>query len=843
MKRIISVFLIILNLITLASCSGNEKKDTGNPLKVYRSVYDILTPEAVKIFKATNKSNIEEVNIGSTEDYYPQLVSELLNGEGPDIILIDPLFPGTEELLEKGIFLDITKLTDDKVLSDCNQKVMDGMLIDNKRFLLPICYTTNTLVALRKTIGGLKADVKDNTLSLKSLVEMSDKATGNSEKPSVMDSSLTFSDFLLSSGINGTAIYSETGGIDNKAFSSLLNTYKTLTKGMSKEAGDPRQLLIDKKCTFIYKKDATDPEKLLKDYSQDKYRNNEIIPINMSTDSGEVYATPQLLAGINKNCKNPTAAMEFINILLSSEIQSMDSFLYTPVNKDAYEKKLNAYGKGGKTSKLAENVQKLQEDISGSVHISYDLQKLLNDKAKEFLDGKKTVEATLTDIRTSIRNSLSRSLPPKETATSIDSATPSQHTSDNSEDTEKEHLKMYIFYDMGRISDSIRKYNLRPMGAKIDVESTQNTEEFTHKFTTSMLAGDGPDIIVAMTKYITSLNSMAKNGAFMDLNTLMKNDPEMKPTDYYQPVIDSGVIGGKRYFIPFSFSIPALITTDSVLKKNNITIDEKNWTWDTVLDIVTQIKNVDSDKFLFDQLTFKDMLYTTDPFYSFEKKSSSFNSKEFIQLLKIYKEIYPFICTQEEYEKYGHDFVFLPSGKGIFQNSYATYAKAWRYHSIYHMTMNQEAQFYLYPSKGDGPYGRATEIVGINAGCKNKEDAYIYLKIILNECPPGKTESLYRSMPSKKDSHENIKNIIVNAGINAAAIFDDSDQYRQGLPILDSHVKQIHGWIENVKHCNIPDTSVDNIIDEQVIKFLLGQQTAEQTAKVIDQKVKLFLNE
>ena len=845
MKRIISLTLIILILITLASCSGDEKKDTGAALKVYHSVYDALTPEALKIFKETNKTKIEEVGIASKE-YYTQLNSELLNGEGPDIILIDPLSPGTEELLEKDVFLDITKLTDDKVLSGCNQTVMDGILIDNKRYLIPICYTTNTLVGLKKTIDSLKADVKDNGIYLQSLVEMSDKATGNSQKPSVMDSSLTFSDFLLSSGINGTAIYSKTGGIDNEAFARLLSTYKTLTKGMSKEAGDPRRLLTDKKCTFIYKKDATTPEKLLKDYSQDKYRNNEIIPINMATDNGDVYAAPQLLVGINKNCKNPDAAMEFINILLGSEIQSMDSFLYTPVNKEAYEKKLEAYGNGGKTAKLAENVQKLQEGISGSAHISYDLQKLLNDKAKEFIEGKTTAEATIGDIRNSIRNSLSRSLPPTETAASkVSSASSTQQTSDSSEDTEKEHLKMYLFFDMGRASTAVKKYNLRSMGAKIDVDSTQNGDEFTQKFTASMLAGDGPDIIVAISSYTTSLSSMAKNGAFFDLDTFMKNDPEMKLTDYYKPVIDSGVIGGKRYFIPLNFSIPALVTTGDILKKNDITIDEKNWTWDKVLDIATQLKNENSDKFLFDQLTFKDMLRTAAPFYSFENKTSSFNSTEFIKLLKIYKEIYPFICTQEEYEKYGHDFVYLPSGKGIFQTTSAAYVEAWHYHSVYQMTMNQEAQFYLYPSKVDGPYGRTGEIVGINAGCKNKEDAYKYLKFLLNECPAGRSESLFGAMPSNKTSHDNVKNVIVNAGANAGAIFDDSDQSRQDqlLPILDSHVNQMHGWIEKVKYCNVPDTSVDKIIDEQVKKFLLGQQTAEQTAKVIDQKVKIFLNE
>ncbi len=842
MKRIISLILIILILITLASCSGDEKNDTGAILKVYRTTYDGITAEAVKILKDEKKVQVNEVVFNDMQTYYYQVSGELLKDGGPDIILIDPLFPGTEELLEKGVFLDITKLTDDKVLSGSNQKVMDGMLIDGKRYLLPISYTTNTLVALKKNSDSLKADVKDNGIPLQSLVEMSDKSSGNSQKQSVMDSSLTFSDFLLSSGINGTAIYSETGGIDHEAFARLLNTYKTLTKGMSKDSGDPKQLLLDKKCTFANSKDALNPSGLLKAYSEDKYGSNEIIPISISSDTGEVYAVPQLLVGINRNCKNPEAAMDFINILLDKRVQSLDGFMYAPVNTEVYDTKLKAYGKSGKAAKLADNILALQKDITGSAYISFDIQKLMNQKAKEFIEGKASAETAITDIRNSIKN-IKTQAPSTPTANNTGSTTTQSSGSSEATD-EKDHLKMFLYFRSGEAADAVRKYNLLSMGAQIDLETTEVDEEFTNKFTTSMLAGDGPDIIVAILRLVPSINNIAKNGAFLDLNTLMANDPEMKPDDFYQPVMDSGVIDGKRYFIPFRFSIPALVSTDEVLKKNNIQIDENNWTWDKVLDIANQIKkeNPKNKKFLFDKLTFTDILKSSEPFYSFDKKTTNFNSNEFIRLLNIYKHISPFICTTEEFEKYASESNFLQSGMGIFHFDKASYTRAWGYNSTFQYTMKQEAKFYLMPSDNNSqnPITESTDIIGINSSCKNKEDAYKFLKLFLSKCL---TEPLWPTIPSRKASCADVKNHFISQGAEAAFNMDDSEQQIPGLPILESHVKQIDNWINNIQRCNIPDTSVDKIIDEQVKKFLLGQQTAEQTAKVIDQKVKIFMNE
>ncbi len=842
MKRIISLTLIILILITLASCSGKEEKDTGSTIKVYRTTYDGITFEAVKIFKSEKKVQIDEVVFSDMQTYYDQVSNELLNGGGPDIVLIDPLFPGTEKLIEKGVFLDITKLTDDKVLSSCNRKVLDGMLIDNKRFLLPICYTTNTLVALKKTIDSTKLDVKDNMISLKSLVEMSDKATGNNEKPSVMDSSPTFSDFLLSSGINGTAICSEAGGLDDKVFTSLLNTYKTLTKGMSKDSGDSRQLLLDKKCTFANTKDALNPSGLLKSYSEDKYGSNEIVPINIASDKGEVYAVPQLLVGINKICKSPEAAIEFINILLDKRVQSLDGFMYTPVNTEAYDTKLKAYGKSGKASKLADNIQSLQEDITGSAYISFDIQRLLNEKAKAFKEGKMSAEVTIADIRNSVKN-IKNQAPATSTGNSAGSSTTGE--TDISFDIEqKDHLKMYIHHQTSEAADAVRKYNLFSMGTQIDLETTKLDEEFTNKFTTSMLAGDGPDIIVARLRLVPSINSIAKSGAFLDLNTLMSNDPEMKPDDFYQTVMDSGVIDSKRYFIPYRFVMPALVSTDEVLKKNSIQIDENNWTWDKVLDIANQIKkdNSQDKKFLFDKLAFKDMLNSSEPFYSFGKKTTNFDSKEFIKLLNTYKQIYPLVCTTDEYTKYGSEFNFLQSGIGIFHNVKASYSEACKYHTIYQRSTKQEAQFYHMPTNinKNQTAAESYEIIGINSACKNKEDAYKFLKLFINKCL---TDPLWSSIPCRKASCADLKNHYISQGAEAGSLMDDSGQSIPVLPILESHIKQLDNWIDNIKRCNIPDTSVDNIIDEQVKKFLLGQQTAEQTAKVIDQKVKLFLNE
>ena len=859
-RQITAFIMTILVLVTAVSCSGNKTKDTGNPIRIYHTSYDTLTQEAIKLFRENYKNKVKESIFGNMDEYHVQITSELLNGGGPDVIIIDPSFQGTEKLVRDGAFMDIDGLAGSKqgfTMLGCNEKVMNGMLYDGKRYLVPISYSVHALVTTKKILETGNLSLNENKLSISSLLEAVGKKSGNSPIKYSLGSLFSFTDMLTGNGINGRDICSGSGGLDDKTFGDMLKSYKELYKAAYKEAGGPDRLLQDKTCAFVCADDASNPGALLKDYSDGRYGNEVLKTYNIESSKGGVYAKPQMLAGINKNCKNPEAAINFIKILLDKKIQSGEAVLYTPVNKDAYGAKIGGYKEDGKTTDMASAVEALGNNITGSAYIDYDIGKIINDGVKEYLDGGKTAEETAAGIRSAIKEYLDAESAAKPASTSTDQSgssngtdnsggpgsTSDTNSSSGSGSESENRLSMYLYDRSSEAADAIRRYNLFSLGAEIESEITKNKEEFTNKLTASILAGNGPDIIVADPGLIPSVSNMAKSGIFTDLNPLIKRNPEFKPDDYYGPVYDSGVYGGKRYYIPYRFTLPVLFTTDEVLKQNNIQVDENNWTWDKVLEIVNQLEEESGGegKFLFSELDFNDMLRSTDSFINYDRKKSSFNTKEFIELLNIFKQIHPYVCTQEEYEKYGDNLTFLQSGKGIFLKDEGSFVQSFGNNSIFLYTMKQEARFLpMLSVKSMRRVVDANEIVGINEGCKNKEDAFKYIKVLLDK---SLSDPLYRSFPVSKKAVHDIEDSFITRGTEAAYIQDNSGTQIPGVPILQSHVDKLNNWLLNIDRCNTADTSINDIISEQVKGYLDGQQTAEQTAKTIDEKVSVFLNE
>lgn len=845
-KRIPIIILIISYVFISVSCSG-PKENNEPPIRIYRTSFDEMVMEAVELFRKNHNTEVNEVVFSNMDEYYGQVANELLKGSGPDVILIDPFSRGADKLLLEGAFLDMGELlkSDEDIASaGYNQAVMNGFTYDDKRFLIPISYSVNAFASTRQMADGMGSGADDGGISVAELQEMIKKG-GNDSGRAILDSSFSFTDMLISNGISSTSFYAGTGSFYDGTLTDMLKSYKALYSAMNKESNDPGQLLRDKKCTFVHIDDASNPNTLLKDYSAGKYGDMELSLYNAASDNGGTYAAARIMAGINKNSKNPRAAFDFIKMLLSKDVQSMDSFIYTPVNQEAYQLKIGKYLNNRNAEKVAEDIKKFQSNITGAAYISFDIEQILRNEIKGYLDDQKTAEETGENIRIAVNsdNEKGKSIEENsedhsgDTSTAPDSGSPIA-------DTDKKKMKMFLYhYGTMEAVDAVRRFNMFSPDMEIDVESTKSRDEFTNKFTASVMAGEGPDIIIAEPKLVPSINNMIRNDVFADLNYLIENDPEFEPGDYYEQILDSGLYQGKRYYIPCRFSLAVLYTTDEILEQNNISIDESDWTWDRMLEIADRIGEAGEDKYLFTELEFYDLLRSSEPFIDYEKRSTRFDTEDFIELLDIYRKLHKYVCPPEEIDRYdGISELVLSSGKVIFLKDEGCPVQSFGNNSRFIHYMNQEARMYLMPSvkKGKGTFADAELIAGINARSKYKEEAYKYIKILLND---SLTDELDRSMPVREKSYSAIKNHYISMGGNAGYISDSYGNQINGTAIPQAHIDLLDGWIGNITRCNITDTSVKEIIDEQLEKFLDGKSDSKQTAKVINDKIRIFLNE
>ena len=137
-----------------------------------------------------------------------------------------------------------------------------------------------------------------------------------------------------------------------------------------------------------------------------------------------------------------------------------------------------------------------------------------------------------------------------------------------------EKLKYYTSNAEDDFSSLIKQYNKICLekydeSYQIEIIEFENNDDMCTKMSTEIMAGEGPDII--------SLNQnlpfekMAANSTLLDVDELINTYySEINFDDYNAKVMESGVINGKRYFVPLAYSIDAFISTEETLGKYNL---------------------------------------------------------------------------------------------------------------------------------------------------------------------------------------------------------------------------------------------------------------------------------
>jgi len=147
------------------------------------------------------------------------------------------------------------------------------------------------------------------------------------------------------------------------------------------------------------------------------------------------------------------------------------------------------------------------------------------------------------------------------------------------------------------------------------------------------------------------------------------------------------------------------------------------------------------------------------------------------------------------------------------------------------------------------PISYTDYVVGINSQSNNKEAAYNFIKILMSKDLQKSSETgniIYETPINKTAYEEDFKYCMSEESLgNGCAISDkDSPIYHYSSVPLPKNIKtQIDNIVSRVDKCEIEDTEILSIAKEALPDFLNGKKTAVKTAKEIDEKVNLYLNE
>lgn len=372
------------------------------------------------------------------------------------------------------------------------------------------------------------------------------------------------------------------------------------------------------------------------------------------------------------------------------------------------------------------------------------------------------------------------------------------------------------------------------------------------KLNADLVTGNIPDIILASNGM--ALESLASKGIFADINELFANDSEINRSDYMENIFDAyQSADGKLYYITPSFYVNTLIGKPETLG------DIKNWTLGEFMDFAenldegTQLfndENLTSDN-LFSMLCYSNL----NQFVDFENKTCDFSNDDFIRLLEFvskyptteeyynnmdedtnYDEIY-----QENYQKYRDGRIVLEQGTfGDFSSMY----------QLEKMDFGGDIEFIGYPSKdGKGSYANPNILLGVSAKSDNQQAAWEFIKYILSD---EYQENQYMGIPVKKSAidkmAENNMTPYTYVDENGETVVDENVFSINGVEFkigyMDEEDKNRYmDFLNSINKAQTYNEEVYNIINEEVQAYFSKQKSAKETADIIQNRVKTYINE
>ncbi|MGE5397298.1 MAG: extracellular solute-binding protein [Chitinophagales bacterium] len=406
------------------------------------------------------------------------------------------------------------------------------------------------------------------------------------------------------------------------------------------------------------------------------------------------------------------------------------------------------------------------------------------------------------------------------------------------------------------LETAARKYEKDHPGMKVEIKDysggkTRGSDEeryqnYVKTLNTEILTGKGPDIISVQG---LPYNKYIDKKVFIDLNSFIKKDKSFHRQEYYTNIIKACETKGKLYSMPVCFCLPVIMADEDLLKKSGVTIDEENWTWSDFYRVSKQLTkdpNNDGNTDIYAlpktdaQRLFKNMLASDyRRFINEDKKQASINSKQFVQLLNQYKEINDKMMNPR-----------IDDENLLFSGSRGTIAfKPQEYYggdlTVAKAELGQNTEALAMPqgeSTGDNCFEAFR--LAINSNSKAKNEAWEFLKYI-TAAKQQKSLQLPGLCINKEAQNlafeEQAKN---NSGSTSISIGSDKGMKIMNVePLTPERIRQTKHLIARLNRCNNNNPQIEKMMKTEISAFLKGEKSSKEIAKILQNKINIYLNE
>lgn len=394
----------------------------------------------------------------------------------------------------------------------------------------------------------------------------------------------------------------------------------------------------------------------------------------------------------------------------------------------------------------------------------------------------------------------------------------------------QETITVGIWGSDGELQHIITRFNRMNEQFRVEVidyserikQTKEEREAVIDMIARELISGRGPDILCTNT---IGIKHIADQNVLIDLSQYVDNSKYLCKNDFYEELIQSATYDNKLIYLPYSFNIWTVIGKMSVLEDVN-----DAWISEDIIRLAkgySQSIILESNQVAMDQAAsamFRLMYVLNEDMICEE---NSMNEEIFEFSLNKAKEIYQtkFFTTSDLQEAYREDKILL---KEIYLSSFMELPNLGR-EEFGDVTVKAVG----YPNSGikRGHIMRSEKGYGITVCCEKRDCAWKFLEYLMTAEPENLSYFSARSDCFGKQMRKMIEYAKRDMNEREIRALD------QSVELLDTIVREAVG-----DYC-ITDDEILSIMYEEVQPFYRGDKTAEETIKLIRNRVSLYISE
>ncbi|MCI8449316.1 MAG: carbohydrate ABC transporter substrate-binding protein [Eubacterium sp.] len=398
-------------------------------------------------------------------------------------------------------------------------------------------------------------------------------------------------------------------------------------------------------------------------------------------------------------------------------------------------------------------------------------------------------------------------------------------------------LHVYVGYSDTIMNFAVEKFkNAYPDIPVVVTEKPEEEDdyEYDQQLSAQLMSGEGADVFFIQNYW--DIDKLLAAGAFADLTEIYDSSRVFQDEDFIQDIMEAGVIGGKRVFLPMECNIPLLITTEEALEETGFAA-KRCTDFDSFIDEARKFmlgENYDRRLFRMD-ITAGNCLYWAG-YPVVEDREIVWDIEETREYYEWYKEFYKREGGIGEY--YFGDLrgaAEVRDKKCLFENCALMYSDMDVIRALH--TVGDPAVLPIYNKEG-GITATLKKAVAVRANSENMGNVEKFLEILFDG-ETMKTPGAYkREVSVRRSVHENYFNSLLKK-----PFMTEVDGFPMELPELEkeefdayfAYIDQIsrvvyrRGWAGDFR--------------EEMNAYLTGGASYEEAAENAKRKLEFYLSE